>query len=299
MRSIARRLLMPVVPLLALAFAGCSDTSGPGGPEGSLPPGMSRISGQLTATEGAAASQGARGLGLAADQELAGVQVTILDGTGTEIFSTTTDLEGEFEGTVPAGTYTVLLELDPENVFSFSFDVPEGSTFFVEGKVDVNPSGRFKLDAEIFVDNDGDTEPDSSFRIRITGRLAGQPQSGDVDISGHGDKVAVCHFPPGNPDNFHTIVVGAGAVGAHLAHGDTEGPCEDSDLVDDDDGDGDGDDVEDEEEGEKAVICHVPPGNPENAHTLSISPDDVQVHLDHGDTEGACAQDAGGDSAGA
>jgi hypothetical protein len=40
-------------------------------------------------------------------------------------------------------------------------------------------------------------------------------------------KVEVCHKPPGNPDNQHTLSVGASAVAAHLAHGDHEGPCKD------------------------------------------------------------------------
>jgi hypothetical protein len=38
-------------------------------------------------------------------------------------------------------------------------------------------------------------------------------------------KVTICHFPPGNPANAHTIRVGAAAVPAHLAHGDHLGPC--------------------------------------------------------------------------
>jgi hypothetical protein len=37
--------------------------------------------------------------------------------------------------------------------------------------------------------------------------------------------VCICHHPPGNPDNAHTICVGANAVRAHLKHGDTLGPC--------------------------------------------------------------------------
>ena len=39
------------------------------------------------------------------------------------------------------------------------------------------------------------------------------------------DKVMLCHIPPGNPGNAKTITVGASAVAAHLAHGDTLGPC--------------------------------------------------------------------------
>ena len=39
------------------------------------------------------------------------------------------------------------------------------------------------------------------------------------------DKVVICHRPPGNPENAHTISVSPNAVPAHLAHGDTLGPC--------------------------------------------------------------------------
>src|SRR5262249_42312296 len=39
------------------------------------------------------------------------------------------------------------------------------------------------------------------------------------------DKVTICHIPPGNPANAHTIDVGEPAVRAHLAHGDHCGPC--------------------------------------------------------------------------
>ena len=38
-------------------------------------------------------------------------------------------------------------------------------------------------------------------------------------------KVPVCHIPPGNPANFHTISVGEKALQAHLNHGDLEGSC--------------------------------------------------------------------------
>jgi hypothetical protein len=38
-------------------------------------------------------------------------------------------------------------------------------------------------------------------------------------------KVCICHHPPGNPDNAHTICIGAPAVPAHLRHGDTMGEC--------------------------------------------------------------------------
>jgi hypothetical protein len=39
-------------------------------------------------------------------------------------------------------------------------------------------------------------------------------------------KVEICHNPPGNPSNYHTIKVKANALAAHLGHGDFVGPCE-------------------------------------------------------------------------
>ena len=42
-----------------------------------------------------------------------------------------------------------------------------------------------------------------------------------------GSKVAICHAPPGNPGNRHTIYVDESAVGAHERHGDEKGECDD------------------------------------------------------------------------
>jgi hypothetical protein len=41
---------------------------------------------------------------------------------------------------------------------------------------------------------------------------------------------------------------------------------------------------------QKAEICHVPPGNPANAHTITISENAVRAHLAHGDYRGACVK---------
>lgn len=40
-----------------------------------------------------------------------------------------------------------------------------------------------------------------------------------------GSKAEVCHIPPGNSANFHTITVSEKAMVAHLAHGDLEASC--------------------------------------------------------------------------
>lgn len=65
-----------------------------------------------------------------------------------------------------------------------------------------------------------------------------EPVDGDDDDDNDGGKVTICHYPPGNPDNAKTLTVGAPAVPAHLAHGDTIGACSDeieSEFVDPED----------------------------------------------------------------
>ena len=46
-----------------------------------------------------------------------------------------------------------------------------------------------------------------------------------------GAKATICHRPPGNPGNQHTLSVGGSAVPAHLAHGDLIGECGESDVL--------------------------------------------------------------------
>jgi len=38
----------------------------------------------------------------------------------------------------------------------------------------------------------------------------------------------------------------------------------------------------------KVQVCHIPPGNPGNSHTITVSENAVQAHLGHGDLLGAC-----------
>lgn len=60
--------------------------------------------------------------------------------------------------------------------------------------------------------DDGSVEPDAHLR-------ACDPQDTK--------KTTVCHVPPGNPANAHTICVGNAAVSHHVKnHGDSVGPCQ-------------------------------------------------------------------------
>jgi hypothetical protein len=41
-----------------------------------------------------------------------------------------------------------------------------------------------------------------------------------------GIKITICHIPPGNPSNAHSITISINALPAHLAHGDSIGECD-------------------------------------------------------------------------
>ena len=42
------------------------------------------------------------------------------------------------------------------------------------------------------------------------------------------EKITICHIPPGNPENAHSITISVNALNAHLAHGDSIGDCEEA-----------------------------------------------------------------------
>jgi len=48
----------------------------------------------------------------------------------------------------------------------------------------------------------------------------------------------------------------------------------------------------------KTTVCHIPPGNPANAHTICVGNAAVPAHLDHGDFVGTCSCSTGGDDGG-
>jgi hypothetical protein len=123
-------------------------------------------------------------------------------------------------------------------------------------------------------------------------------QSGAASDSAGAAKTVVCHIPPGNPANAHTITIGNPAVAAHLAHGDKLGSCEErkpghprpcpdrAPQSREEDG------MAPDRQAGKVAVCHIPPGNPANAHTIVVGIAAVSAHLAHGDKLGACAAES-------
>lgn len=72
----------------------------------------------------------------------------------------------------------------------------------------------------------GDSSADGASAARAAAAAAQAPED-------KAEKVTICHMPPGNPENMHTLSVGAPAVRAHLDHGDALGACGDDVVIDD------------------------------------------------------------------
>ena len=283
LQSAAKLFLVLQIPFV---FA-CADT-GPGGPGD---PAGARFAGLLTVTEGPVADAGS-GPAFRGAAALAGAQIEVVSGDHA-VATLHTGATGSFSSTLLSGAYTVRIAMSDGPPLEFSLDLPAGGAMFAEGRVDRTPSGVFTLNVQLFRDGDADAQPDDAFRVQILDRVQGDEGSGFEDVVASQAEaeaaVTLCHVPPGNPDAAHTIAVGAPAVPVHLAHGDTEGACAD---------DAEGEEPEDEEdpEGEeedagqaKVLVCHVPPGNPENPVTIEVAEPALPAHLAHGDTEGACA----------
>ncbi len=68
----------------------------------------------------------------------------------------------------------------------------------------------------------GNTPSSGTGTVADTGTGSTSPNPG---TSGGETQVILCHYPPGNPANSITIIIGQPAVTAHLAHGDKLGDC--------------------------------------------------------------------------
>ncbi len=132
------------------------------------------------------------------------------------------------------GTYDyVVIMPTASDVLTFvALDIPTVTGAVHRYVFDWNALAQGRADAvTVVIDQNGDGKVDAT--IKSDRRLTANEFKEASEIGG---TVTICHIPPGNPDNKHTISIGQSAVKAHLGHGDTLGDCDDdkkSDKKDD------------------------------------------------------------------
>ncbi len=139
-------------------------------------------------------------------------------------------------------------------------------------------------DPETISVEEGDVEEHLAHGDTEGACVEAEPEETTDDLA-PADSIEICHVPTGNPDNAHTIFVEEGELEEHLAHGDIEGACDESSSPEPEP-------PEDLGPVDKVEICHVPEGNPDNAHTITIGEPAVDDHLTHGDLTGACEDES-------
>lgn len=99
--------------------------------------------------------------------------------------------------------------------------VGNSTNYYLDQKAyNIAVSGANMAANQIFMDKTWETGYSS---LAFDGGTINVYVSNNINSSG---KTILCHVPPGNPSARHTIMVGsAGAVNAHLAHGDYLGVC--------------------------------------------------------------------------
>jgi hypothetical protein len=106
-----------------------------------------------------------------------------------------------------------------EEEIDLSGEVRRGSP--VLATVCAQGEGRFTITRLVVLDLDDDRDEEDDDNENDN-----EDRDDDGDDNEDGNLVTICHYPPGNRDNAHTITVGEPAVEAHLRnHGDTLGPC--------------------------------------------------------------------------
>ncbi len=102
------------------------------------------------------------------------------------------------------------------------------------------------------------------------GDVLGECAVGTPTLGGSQQTIKICH--KGENNIWQTMDVLQNQWASHQAHGDHLGSCSNLEL------------------GIDIVICHIPPGNPNNPQTLTISQNAWPAHQAHGDYLGTCAE---------
>lgn len=102
------------------------------------------------------------------------------------------------------------------NEFAFASPLPA----FVQGFLVIRTNAYLDVSvSHTAAGPNGDVSQDVEV---VVGRPIGNR---DYVQDGESGGVVICHRPPGNPGNAHTIEVGPSAWPAHSAHGDSKGGC--------------------------------------------------------------------------
>ena len=118
------------------------------------------------------------------------------------------------------GTYTVIFQSFDNATTPVEFVAKNIPTHFGEKhkyNIDWQKLAQGGEGVTVSLDQDGDGVFETTF---TSDKLLTASE-----FASHLNSATICHIPPGNPSNAHTITVGKSAVKAHLAHGDHEGPC--------------------------------------------------------------------------
>jgi len=118
--------------------------------------------------------------------------------------------EIEIEVEVEDGTAKVEVEIGDEE-FEFEFELVSTELEDI----------REEIISKILAGTDLTVDQIGEFEIEFE-----EEENGEREKGPRGDKIEICHIPPGNPSKAHTITVGGHAIIKHLSHGDVIGPCD-------------------------------------------------------------------------
>jgi|AntAceMinimDraft_17_1070374.scaffolds.fasta_scaffold02286_3 uncharacterized repeat protein (TIGR01451 family) len=109
--------------------------------------------------------------------------------------------------------------------FTYTGGTSDGATFEWNFGSDATPSvSTDENPTGILFDNTGAHEV--SLTVNRYGCISSVTKTIDIiNVYCGKNKVLVCHIPPGNPENAHTICISINALPAHLTMGDYIGPC--------------------------------------------------------------------------
>jgi hypothetical protein len=115
-------------------------------------------------------------------------------------------------------------------------------------------------------------------------------------------QITICHIPPGNPAAAVTMTINENAWAAHQGHGDVQGACATAQTT----LCYQGQTISVSNTAvpplmslgattgacppQEITICHIPPGNPGSAVTITIPQSAWATHQGHGDVQGACSR---------